>query len=225
MPDGGTMAAHLCLPEAGSGPGLVVVMEIFGVGSYIRRACERLAELGYVAMAPDLYRRVTPGLELGHDEAGLQQAMAAVAQLDVPGAIADSGVALDHLRALPETAGRPVGVLGFCLGGTIAYHLAAVAEPATAVCYYGSGIAEALGAAEQIECPVLFHFGAQDNYIPLADAERVAELAARREGWECAIQPDGGHAFDNHDSEMFWRPQAAARAWELTRTFLARTLQ
>ena len=100
-----------------------------------------------------------------------------------------------------------------------------MAEPATAVCYYGSGIAEALGAAEQIECPVLFHFGAQDNYIPLADAERVAEVAARREGWACAIQPDGGHAFDNHDSEMFWRPQAAARAWELTRTFLARTLQ
>ena len=122
-------------------------------------------------------------------------------------------------------AGHAVGALGFCLGGTLAYHLAAVAQPATAVCYYGSGIADALSAADQIECPVLFHFGAQDGYIPLADAERVAEVAAQHAGWECAIQPDGGHAFDNHDSEMFSRPEAAARAWELTSSFLARTLQ
>jgi carboxymethylenebutenolidase len=224
MPDGGTMAAHVCLPESGSGPGLLVLMEIFGVGTYIRRACERLAELGYVAMAPDLYRRTDPGLELGHDEAGLAQGMAAASKLDFPGAIADAAYALHHLSELPEVAGHEVGVLGFCLGGTLAYHVAAVAQPTTAVAYYGSGIADSLGAADQIECPVLFHFGAQDGYIPLADAERVAEVAGRREGWECAIQPDGGHAFDNHDSEMFWRPEPAARAWELTSGFLARTL-
>ena len=224
MPDGGHMAAHLCLPETGSGPGLLVLMEIFGVGSYIRRACERLAELGYVAVAPDLYRRIDPEAEFGHDEAGLQQAMAKVGQLDLPGAIADSGVALHHLAALPEVAGHAVGALGFCLGGTLAYHLAAVAQPATAVCYYGSGIADALSAADQIDCPVLFHFGAQDGYISLADAERVADVAAQHAGWECAIQPDGGHAFDNHDSEMFSRPEAAAQAWELTASFLACTL-
>ena len=110
MPDGGTMAAHLCLPESGSGPGVLVLMEIFGVGTYIRRACERLAELGYVAMAPDLYRRVHPGLELGHDQAGLEQAMAAVSTLDIPGAIADASYALHHLGGVPETAGRGVGV-------------------------------------------------------------------------------------------------------------------
>jgi carboxymethylenebutenolidase len=224
MPDGGAMTAHLCLPESGSGPGLLVLMEIFGVGSYIRRACERLAELGYVAMAPDLYRRVDPGVELAHDQAGLQQAMALVGQLDVPGAIADAGVALTHLEGVAEVAGHAVGAVGFCLGGTIAYHLAAVAQPATAVCYYGSGIADALSAADQIACPVLFHFGAQDGYIPIADAERVAAVAAQHAGWDCAIQPDGGHAFDNHDSEMFSRPEAAARAWELTSAFLARTL-
>jgi carboxymethylenebutenolidase len=224
MPDGGSMAAHVCLPESGSGPGLLVIMEIFGVGTYIRRACERLGELGYVALAPDLYRRVDPGLELGHDEAGLAQAMEAVGQLDFPGAIADASYALHHLGDLAETAGQPVGVLGFCLGGTLAYHVAAAAQPATAVCYYGSGIPEALGAADQIECPVLFHFGAQDQYIPVADAEKVCAAAQQHAGWECVIQPDGGHAFDNHDSEMFWRPEPAARAWELTKSFLQRTL-
>lgn len=224
MPGGGSMGAHVSLPAAGSGPGVLVLMEIFGVGSYIRRAADRLAELGYLALAPDLYRRVSPGLELAHDEAGLQAALEQVQALDPAGAVQDAAVALEHLRRLPEVGDRPVGVLGFCLGGTLAFHLAAAADPAAAVCYYGSGIAESLAVAEQIECPVLFHFGAEDAYIPLADAERVAAVAAQRPGWECAIQPDGGHAFDNHEAPMFSRPEAAARAWGLTREFLARTL-
>jgi carboxymethylenebutenolidase len=223
-PDGASMGGHLSVPESGSGPGILVLMEIFGVGSYIRRATERLAELGYVALAPDLYRRTEPGLELGHHQAGLEQAMAAVQRLDQAGAIEDSVTALRALRELPEVGGRPVGVLGFCLGGRLAYEVAAASDPALAVCYYGSGIADSLDRADQIECPVLFHFGAEDGYIPLEAAERVCEVAAARPGWECHIQPDGGHAFDNHDSEMFWRPEPAARAWELTRDFLARHL-
>jgi carboxymethylenebutenolidase len=224
MPDGGEMKAHLSLPESGSGPGVVVLMEIYGVGTYIRRATERLADLGYVALAPDLYRRIDPGLEIDHDEAGLKLALDKVGELDVQGAVQDAYVALEHLRTLPEIEG-PIAVLGFCLGGTLAYHLAAHYDPAAAVCYYGSGIAGALDLADQIECPVLFHFGAEDRFIPVKDAERVAAAAEQRGDWECAIQPDGGHAFDNHDAPMFSRPEAAARAWELTSDFLARTLR
>jgi carboxymethylenebutenolidase len=223
MPDGGRMSAYLALPKSGEGPGLLVLMEIFGVGSYIRRAAERLAELGYVAMAPDLYRRTQPGLELGHDQQGLQAAMAAVGQLDVPGAVQDSVVALDHLRGLPEVDGRP-GVIGFCLGGSIAFFAAAQADPAVAVCYYGSAIPDALEQGDQIECPVLFHWGAEDGYIPLEQAQQVTAASTDRPHWESHIQPDGGHAFDNHDSEMFYRPQAAERAWQLTAEFLAREL-
>lgn len=224
MPDGATMGAHVSLPDAGRGPGLVVLMEIFGVGTYIRRACDRLAELGYVALAPDLYRRVEPGLELAHDEPGLARALECAGKLDVVGAVDDAAVALEHLRGLPEVDGARCGALGFCLGGTLAWQLAAGASPATAVCYYGSGIAGTLDLAQRIQCPVLLHFGAQDQYIPLADAERVAAVAAEREGWECEIQPDGGHAFDNHDAPMFSQPEPAARAWAITRSFLARTL-
>src|SRR5581483_3261557 len=69
MPDGGEMGAYIALPESGRGPGILVLMEIFGVGSYIRRAAERLSELGYVALAPDLYRRTDPGAEFDHDQA------------------------------------------------------------------------------------------------------------------------------------------------------------
>ena len=216
------MGGHLALPEGGEGPGVLVLMEIYGVGSYIRRATERLAELGYVALAPDLYRRLEPGLELPHDDDGLERALATVQKLDQAGAVEDSVLALDTLRGLPQVDGRPVGVLGFCLGGRLAYEVATVADPAAAVCYYGSGIADALDRADRITCPVLFHFGAEDAYIPREDAQRVCEYAATREDWMCEIQPDGGHAFDNHEAPMFSRPEAAAPAWELTRRFLAR---
>jgi carboxymethylenebutenolidase len=225
MPGGGSMDAFVVLPEAGSGPGVLVLMEIFGVGPYIRRACERLAELGYVAMAPDLYRRIAPGLELAHDDAGMAEAMETVQRLDGEGAVADAVVALGALRALPEVGeGAPVGAVGFCLGGRLAFGLGAAGSPDAIVCYYGSGIADTLDSAGAISCPALFHFGGEDQFIPRADAERVAEAVAQRPDWEIAIQGDGGHAFDNHEAPRFHRPEAAARAWELTRDFLARRL-
>jgi carboxymethylenebutenolidase len=225
MPDGGTMDAFVVLPEGGSGPGVLVLMEIFGVGPYIRRACERLAELGYVAMAPDLYRRIEPGLELAHDDDGLAQAMETVQRLDGEGAVEDATVALAFLRALPEVPeDEPVGAVGFCLGGRLAFGLGAVADPDAIVSYYGSGIADSLDAAPAIACPALFHFGGEDPFIPRSDAEKVAAVVSERPDWEIAIQDDGGHAFDNHEAPRFHRPEAAARAWELTRDFLARRL-
>src|SRR5690349_15867762 len=87
MPDGGEMSAYVALPASGHGPGLLVLMEIFGVGPNIRRATERLAELGYVASAPDLYRRTAPEAEFAHDQEGLQQAFQASGQLDQEGAV------------------------------------------------------------------------------------------------------------------------------------------
>lgn len=224
MPDGAEMGAHLSLPQSGEGPGVLVLMEIFGVGGYIKRATERLAELGYVALAPDLYRRIEPGIELEHDEAGLGRAFETSQRLDPEGAVEDTVTALDALRRRPEVGGRPVALLGFCLGGGLAYFAAAAADPDAAVCYYGSTIPGALEEAERISCPVLFHFGRDDPYIPVQDAERVCAYAERREGWECHIQADAGHAFDNHDAPMFSKPEAASRAWGLTREFLAQNL-
>jgi carboxymethylenebutenolidase len=220
MPDGGEMGAYLAIPESGSGPGMVTVMEIFGVGDYIRGAADRLAQSGYVALAPDLYRRTQPGAEFGHD---LKRAGAAVSELDMRGAIDDATVALAHLSALPEVTGN-AGVLGFCLGGTLAFGVAQAADPAVAVCYYGSGVAGMLDRADRIACPVLMHWGAEDPYIPVEQAQRACRAAEARTGWECHIHPDGGHAFDNWDNPMFSRPVPAARAWEQTRAFLTAAL-
>jgi carboxymethylenebutenolidase len=223
MPDGGQMGAYVSAPESGEGPGVLVLMEVFGVGVYIQEAADRLASLGYVALAPDLYRRTQPGAEFAHDDAGLQQAMAAVQQLDVPAAIQDAIVALEHLRGLPETGGT-AGVLGFCLGGMLAFAVAQSGDPATAVSYYGSGVAGMLDESSGVACPVLFQFGGEDAYIPREQAERVAAAAEAQAGWECHIHDDGGHAFDNWDSPRFSRPEPAKRAWAQTADFLARTL-
>jgi carboxymethylenebutenolidase len=221
----GELDAHVALPEAGSGPGIVVLQEIFGVGGYIKESADRLAGLGYVALAPDLYWRIERGIALAHDEDGLGRAFETMQKLDLELAVRDSIDALKTLRGLPEVAeasGR-AGVLGFCLGGTLAFQVAVQDDPDVAVCYYGSGIPAMLDAGEAIGCPVLFHFGGQDPYIPREHAEQVCDFADSHASMECHIQEDAGHAFDNHEAPMFHQPEPAARAWEITREFLART--
>jgi carboxymethylenebutenolidase len=221
----GEFDAHVELPEAGSGPGIVVLQEIFGVGDYIKESAERLAGLGYVAMAPDLYWRIEPGIALAHDKAGLGRAFEVVQKLDLQLAVRDSIDALNALRGLPEVSqtGGKAGVLGFCLGGTLAFAVAIDGDPDVAVCYYGSGIAGMLDRADPIQCPVLYHFGGQDQYIPREQVDRVCDFANAHPNMECHIQEDAGHAFDNHEAPMFHQPEPAARAWEITREFLART--
>jgi carboxymethylenebutenolidase len=223
MADGGTMDAHLALPEAGRGPGMLVLMEIFGVGDYVREATERVAGLGYVALAPDLYRRIRPRAQFGKGDQALREAFATSQQLDHEGAIADAIAALHALGSRPDVE-TGAGVIGFCLGGSLAFGVARDADPTVLVAYYGSVIPSVIDDADQIGCPALFHFGGQDPYIPREQAERVAAVAAGRDGWECHIHPDGGHAFDNWDNPMFHQPGPAARAWDLTEMFLRRNL-
>ncbi len=223
-PDG-QFDGHVVLPEAGSGPGIVVLQEIFGVGDYIKESAERLAGLGYVALAPDLYWRIEPGIALAHDEDGLGRAFEVSQKLDPEQAVRDSIGALKTLRELPEVtqAGGRAGVLGFCLGGTLAFGVAIHGDPDVAVCYYGSGIPGMLGRGGQIACPVLLHFGGADPYIPREQVDQVCDFADARPNMECHVQEGAGHAFDNHEAPMFHQPEPAGRAWEITREFLART--
>lgn len=221
--DAAGLPCHVAVPAGGRGPGLLVVQEIFGVNDYIRGRCETLAGLGYVAMAPDLYWRLEPGVEIPHDEAGLQEAFGYLQRLDEARAIADAAAALDRLRGLPEVTGA-AGVLGFCMGGRIGYHVTARAHPDAAVLYYGSGTAEALDLAGEIRCPVLFHFGGDDAFLPLEQVERIRAAFAGRDDVEFDVQPGAGHAFDNYLAPMFHVPHAREAAWALTEDFLRRRL-
>jgi len=220
--DGGSMPAFAAIPDGGSGPGLVVVQEIFGVNDYVRDRARRLAGLGYLALAPDLYWRQGPGIEIDEaEEGGLERAFGHMQRLDREQAVADAGAALSHLREMPEAGGR-AGVIGWCLGGMVAYQLAARYQPDVAVIYYGSGIDQMTDLAGAISCAALFHFGDSDTYLPPDTADRFRALFAGRGDVEFRLHHGAGHAFDNDRAPMFHHPQAAAESWQQTCDFLAR---
>ena len=149
------------LPPGGRAPGVLVIQEIYGVGPYIRSVAEHLATLGYVAAAPDLFWRLQRNWEAQHDEEGLRQSLDLSSHFDVAQGVVDAAAALDHVSGLPEVFGG-VGVMGFCLGGSLAYLLAAQATPAVVVSFYGSSVPDNLDLLDQISCPLQFHFGGSD---------------------------------------------------------------
>lgn len=223
--DGLAFDATAFVPEGG-GPGLLLLQEIFGVGEFLRHKAEALAAEGYVVLCPDVFWRVERNVELGHDEAGLGRAYQYVerfAEIDPAVTRADLLTALAHLRAMPEVTGR-AGVMGYCLGGRLAYEVAVAGDPDTCVSYYGSGIAAQLDGAASITCPVLFHFGASDAFIPQSEVERIRAAFAGRADVEVHVQADAGHAFENAFAPAFSVPEAAARSWPITLGFLRRTL-
>jgi carboxymethylenebutenolidase len=222
VPDG-TFDLHVWVPDAGSGPGLVLFQEVFGVGAYIRAVGQRLADLGYVVGAPDLFWRLERNWEADHDQAGLQASMAMVQRFDFETGVADAVASVDAVRALPEVSDG-TGVIGFCLGGTFAWLAAAATDPDVAVSYYGSGVAGALGQADAVACPVIFHFGDDDPYLPVEQIDAIRAAVGDREEVSIFVQAGAGHAFDNHESEMFWNEPAARAAWAETVAFLERYL-
>ncbi|KAB2344711.1 dienelactone hydrolase family protein [Actinomadura rudentiformis] len=219
----GAFDLSVWLPEAGRGPGVLLVQEIYGVGEYIRDVAEELARLGYVVAAPDLFWRLQPNWEAAHTEEGTQQSLDMVSRFDLPQGLADLEAAFEHLKALPETDGGP-GILGFCFGGTMAYLLAGRLEPAAVLSFYGSGVADQLAVLDQIDCPIQFHFGGSDPYIPRENVAAVEKAVEGRPNAEIHVQEDAGHAFHNHRSAMFHMPEPAQRAWELAEGFLSRHL-
>ncbi|QGG96576.1 dienelactone hydrolase family protein [Actinomarinicola tropica] len=217
----GEMGAHLAVPDTGTGPGVLVIQEIGGVNAYMRDVAERLAAAGYVALVPDVFWRVQPGFAVDtFNETTLGQAMKVAGQVDGDACLADLGAALEALRELPEVIGG-VGVIGFCFGGTQAFLVAAEYEPDVVVSYYGSGLASSLDRVDQIDCPLLLQFGATDPYIPEADLQAIRDAVSPKSNIEVLVQPDAGHAFDNHASEMFYDASAAAAAWTRTTAFLS----
>jgi carboxymethylenebutenolidase len=221
-PDG-TFDLTVWLPDAGSGPGLLLIQEIFGVSDYIRAVAEDLAALGYVVAAPDLFWRIEPGYQARHDQAGVARSLDMGGRFDFEQGVEDSAAALARLRSLPEVHGG-TGVIGFCLGGSIAYLLAARAELDAVVSFYGTAVPGRLELLMQITAPLQFHFGGADPYIPRDQVASVEQAAAGRGNVEIHVEEDAGHAFHNRMAPMFHVAEPAARAWRRTEEFLRRHL-
>ena len=221
-PDG-AFGLTVWVPDAGTGPGLLLIQEIYGVGEYIRAVAADLAQLGYVVAAPDLYWRLEPGYTALHDAAGLSRSLEMASRFDMQAGVADTVAALRHLSALPEVDGG-AGILGFCFGGSIAFLAAAQSRPDVVVSFYGSMVPGNLGLLDRIGCPLLFHFGGSDTYIPRDQVRAVEEAADRHPNVVIYVEEEAGHAFHNRVAPTFYQPEPASRAWQRTEEFLRRHL-
>ncbi len=218
-PDG-AMPAHLWRPESGSGPGMLLVQEIFGVSTYIRQRGEDLAALGYVVLAPELFWRLgVDAVPAGPDM--LQEGMALAGRFDWPAGVADGVAALRALRELPAAAGD-VGIIGFCFGGGMAFNIAAVDSPAALVSYYGSALPGLLELAPQVTAPSLHHFGNADAYLDAATVAAITD-AVTPQGAVVETYQGADHAFDNPEFVNF-HAAASSAAWERTTAFLREQL-
>ncbi len=218
----GPMPAHLWTPASGSGPGILLLQEIFGVSPYIRRRAEDLAELGYVVLAPEVFWRLGVA-EVPDGPTMLEEALGVIGRLDWDAAVADASTALRFLRGRPEVDGR-TGVVGFCFGGGLGYAVVA-AEPADGlVSFYGSALPGLVEAVPSVSTPSLHVFGEADSYIPADVVGRIrASVTSGGGPVEFLTYPGADHAFDNADF-VNHDPTASEQAWAATEAWLARTL-
>lgn len=209
-PDGSGLSAYVARPEQPPRGAVVVLQEVFGVNSHIRRVAEQYAAQGYLAIAPALFDRLQRGVELPY--AAVAEGIELVGRLTDEQVLADVGAAIDAVRH----AGR-VGVVGYCWGGRVAYLAACRKDVAAAVAYYGGGIARLL--RETPRCPIMFHFGERDEHIPLDDVERIRAAVPRG---LCHLYP-AGHGFNCTDRATF-DPESARLAFERSCGFFGQHL-
>ena len=215
--------AYLALPPAGSGPGLVLFQEIFGVNPHIRSVAEQYALDGFVVLAPDVFWRQAPRVELGYVGEERARGMALAQALQPAEVLADIGTAMAALRARPEAAGSRVGAFGYCLGGRLAWLAAATTDIDAAVPFYGGGIHGQLERAAAIRCPLQFHYAEHDDHIPLDAVERVRQATAGIAGTELHVYAGAMHGF-NCWARASYQARAAALSHGRALRFLAEKL-
>jgi carboxymethylenebutenolidase len=212
--DGQELSAWVARPEGEPIAGLVVVQEIFGVNAHIRSVADGYARDGFLAVAPALFDRIEPGVELGYEGEDAQRARSFIPKLDVEKSVLDTKAAMDYAA---NTTGKKVAVIGYCYGGTIAWLAATRPGAAAAVGYYGGRIANY--ANENPGCAVMLHFGKQDAHIPAEEIDKVRSAHPEVE----IYMYDAGHGF-NCDARSSYNPAAAKEARERSQAFLKRQL-
>lgn len=214
-------AGYLALPPGGTGPGLVLWQEIFGVNQHIRAVAEQYALDGFVVLTPDTFWRQAPRVELGYEGDDRARAITLMQGYGAADALADIGAAVATLRARAEVSGG-LGTFGYCMGGRLAYLAAATAGVDAAVAFYGGGIHAQLERAPAITCPVQFHYAEHDDNIPLDAVQRVRAAVAGKDA-EVHIYPGATHGFNCWARASYHAPSAAL-AHGRALAFLARCL-
>ena len=228
---------HLVHPEDGPSPGVVMIHDVWGLADHTRDLAGRLAEEGFAVLAIDFYRR--------EDSVSIENPGAWMRALSDPQVLADVQEGVAFLDAHPCSAGRRVGVTGFCMGGMYALMAACACEGlSAAVPYYGllshdhgllhdeNGLDPAkkprspLDHAPELRCPLLGFFGAKDEFVPVDDVRELERRLARSgQEAEIVLYPEAGHAFMNDTRPDAYRPDDAADAWARMVTFFKRHLR
>ncbi len=208
-PDG-DFSAYVARPAAAKAPAVVVIQEIFGVNQVMRDITDGLAAQGYLAICPDLFWRIEPGIDItDQSEAEWKRAFELFNAFDVDAGVKDIQATIKTIRADAGCSGK-VGAVGFCLGGLLAYLTATRTDADAAVSYYGVGIENRVAEAEKLTRPLLMHIASEDQFVP-KDAQAVILQALKDhpqveihvyEGRDHAFARAGGEHYNEADAKL-----------------------
>ena len=199
----GTFRGYLALPPSGTGSGLVIAQEIFGVNKTMREVADSYAAKGYVVLVPDIFWRQEPNVELGYTEADWQRAFGYYQGFDEAKGVEDIQTAITTLRSRPEVKNAKVGTMGFCLGGKLAYLAACRTDADVSVGYYGVGIDAALAEAENIKKPLVLHIAELDKFCPPEARDKIVKTLTGRPNITLHVYPGQDHAFARVGGEHY----------------------
>jgi len=193
--DGGAFKAFVEKPTGGQGPVVICIQEIFGVNHAMRDIAKYWANQGYIAIAPDLFWRQEPGVDItDKSEAEWKKAFELYQGFDVQKGVDDLKATIVHARQMDGGNGK-VGSVGFCLGGKLAYLMATRTDADCNVGYYGVGIEDLLAEASNITKPLVLHFAEEDGFVPKEAQAKVKDKLASNGAVSIFSYPGMDHAF------------------------------
>ena len=218
----GAFAAYIARPKTLPAPAVVVLQELFGVNADIRKHCDELAEQGYLAVAPDLYWRQEPGVDLNvTSEADWQHGLRLYRAYDRDAGVKDVKDTIDAVRNLPECNGK-VALLGYCLGALMVFMTAVRNDGIdAAVWYHGADTEKYLGEVDGLHAPLLMHLAEEDEFISKAAQAEIKAALVKKPNATVYSYPGQNHAFSRHGGAHY-NAEAAALARERTYAFLNR---
>ncbi len=220
----GAFNAYIARPKILPAATVVVLQELFGVNADIRKTCDELAEQAFVAVAPDLFWRQEPGIDLNvTSEADWQHGLRLYQAYDRDAGVRDIQDTLQAVAKLPECTGK-IGVQGYCLGALMTFLTAVRAQVNAAVAYHGADTEKYLGEIQNLHAPLLMHLGEEDEFISKPAQAQIKAALAGKANATVYSYPGQHHAFARHNGTHY-NAAAAALANGRTSEFLQRELR
>ncbi len=223
-PDGGSFMGYAAAPDTLPAPGIIVIQEIFGVNQVMRDICDGLARQGYLALCPDIFWRIEPGIQLtDQTEAEWARAFELFNAFNVDTGVGDLKAAAEQLRQHDSCSGK-VGSVGYCLGGKLAFLMASRSETDCNVSYYGVGLDALMNEVSNIKRPLLMHMASKDQFVPPEAQEAIKAGVAGSSQITLHVYEGQDHAFAREGGEHY-DAAAAQSANQRSAAFFAQHLR